>query len=484
MKDEFEANLKSASDEEATAASSFSELSAEKSKEIEVATEQIESKMARSGELAVSIVQATDGLADNTAAAADASTTLTALKEQCAAEEKEYSSASKDRTDEIAALSEAISVLNDDDALDIFKKAVPAAALEVEASVSFLQHSAITRHSRAEKALHVLQGKSDKASSSQLGLMLLSLKSKLSHKHGAHKFEDIAKMIDSMIALLDKQQDEDDKTKEWCRVEFDKAGDEEAAAKTKLASVEASVTELTDAIATITDEVASLTTSIQGLDYTVSQATIQRKEEHQAYIEAIQMQDAAIALIGKAKKKLENFYKPALVQSPVSFVQIRSSEWSLEDTEDLDQEVQDAKAQEASQKAEAKRNAAHRASGVMALMDHIIQQTKMAAKDSENNEKSSQEDYAAMMVDASETRGADVKSIADKNVAKAGLEKELVDAKESQYLTQEGLLGIGKTTADLHSACDFLVENYELRKEARGNELDSLKNAKVVLTGR
>lgn len=172
------------------------------------------------------------------------------------------------------------------------------------------------------------------------------------------------------------------------------------------------------------------------------------------------------------------------MQSPVSFVQIRSSEWSLEDTEDLDQEVQDAKAQEASQKAEAMRNAAHRASGVMALMDHIIQQTKMAAKDAENNEKSSQEDYAAMMNDASETRGADVKSIADKNVAKAGLEKELVDAKESQYLTQQGLLGIGKTTADLHSACDFLVENYELRKEARGNELDSLKNAKVVLTGR
>merc|ERR1719235_88536 len=253
-------------------------------------------------------------------------------------------------------------------------------------------------------------------------------------------------------------------------------------AKTKAGSVEAALAENSDAIATVTDEIAALTKEVTELDYTVAQATLQRKDEHQAYVAAVNMQSAAVALIGKAKKKLEKFYKPALVQSPVSFVQIRSSEWSLEDSEDLDQEVQDAKAQQAAQQAAERRNALAKGAGVISLMDHIIHQTEMASKDAESAEKKAQDDYGKMMADAQETRAADIKSISDKNVAKAGLEKEEVAAKESLYLTQQGILNIGEMTADLHASCDFLVQNYDLRKEARTNELDSLKNAKVILT--
>lgn len=482
MKDEFEANLKSASDEEATAVASFEELSGEKAKEIDVATEQIETKMARSGELAVSIVQAKDGLEDNTAAGEDAAKSMAALKEQCAAKEKAYASETKDRADEIAALSQAISVLNDDDALDIFKKAVPELIQEPEA-VSFLQRSSTRSSTKAQRALHVMQKLAAKTSSPKLGIMFAQLKSKLTAKHGAKKFEDIAKMIESMVTLLGKQQDEDDKQKEWCRVEFDKAGDEEASAKTKLASVEAELAELGDAVATFKEEIDGLTQEVTELDYTVAQATVQRKTEHQAYVEAIQMQSAAVALIAKAKKKLEKFYKPALVQSPVSFVQIRSSEWALEDSEDLNEEVQDTQAAEQNARSEAQHKAADRAKSVLLIMDQIIHQTEMATKDSESAEKTAQDDYAKMMIDSQETRAAAVKSISDKEVAKSTAEKNLVDAKETEYLTKEGLLGIASMTADLHSACDFLVENYDLRKEARGNEMDSLKNAKVILTG-
>ena len=36
---------------------------------------------------------------------------------------------------------------------------------------------------------------------------------------------------------------------------------------------------------------------------------------------------------------------------------------------------------------------------------------------------------------------------------------------------------------DLHADCDFLLENYDLRKEARANEIDALGKAKAVLNG-
>merc|ERR1719440_858000 len=64
MKDEMEASLKEAIDDEDKAIAGFADLKASKEKEIEVATEAIETKTSRSGELAVSVVQTKDALED------------------------------------------------------------------------------------------------------------------------------------------------------------------------------------------------------------------------------------------------------------------------------------------------------------------------------------------------------------------------------------------------------------------------------------
>jgi predicted nucleic acid-binding Zn-ribbon protein len=442
--------------------------------------------MSRSGELAVSIVQAKNGLEDSTEEVADTEKALSSLKKQCAAKEKEYSAASKDRADEMAAISAAIGVLNDDDALDVFKKAVPAAMIQ-EGATAFLQKSS-HKASRAIKAHAILASAAAKANSPQLNVMLMSLKSKirLGSTSGAHKFEEIVKMIDDMVVLLGKQQDEDDKMKEWCRVELDKAEDEEAAAKTEVGRLEASIEEVTDSIATLGDEIKGLQKSIEELDYTVAEATVQRKEEHAQFQQTVQMQEAAIGLISKAKGKLEKFYKPALVQKPraapkvqevsedddqaFSFVQVKAHSWSLDDAMDSDSTTT-----ETHQKV--------KGGGVMALMDSIIHDTEMAMKDSEFGEKTAQDDYASVMGDAQTNRAADSKSMTDKAAAKADLESKLVTEKEGHAGATNGLLGAGKLIADLHGQCDFIIENYDLRKDSRASESDSLKNAKAVLSG-
>merc|ERR1719324_816547 len=417
---------------------------------------------------------------------ADTEKALSSLHKQCAAKEKEYATSSKDRADEVAALSAAIGVLNDDDALDVFKKAVPATMVQDSMATAFLQKSS-HKATRAVKAQAILASAAAKSPSPQLNLMLVSLKSKirLGTTSGAHKFEEIVKMIDDMVVLLGKQQDEDDKMKEWCRGEFDKAEDEEAAAKTEVGTLEASLEEMTDAIATLGDEITALKKSIEELDYTVAEATLQRKEEHAAFQGTVQMQEAAIALIGKAKGKLEKFYKPALVQKPrpapkvqddveqdaFSFVQIKAHSWSLEDAMDTDSTTTQT------------HQRASKSGGVMALMDSIIHDTEMAMKDSEFAEKESQDDYAEVMGDAQTNRAADSKSMTDKAASKADLEAKLVTEKESLAGASNALLGAGKLIADLHGQCDFIIENYDLRKDARASESDSLKNAKAVLSG-
>merc|ERR1719359_964986 len=88
MKESMEANLAEAEADEAKAAAGFSDLEASKKKEIEVATEAIESKTVRAGELAVSIVQSKDELEDTIQEVADNEKFSAQLDEQCASKQK------------------------------------------------------------------------------------------------------------------------------------------------------------------------------------------------------------------------------------------------------------------------------------------------------------------------------------------------------------------------------------------------------------
>merc|ERR1719217_1700309 len=123
-------------------------------------------------------------------------------------------------------------------------------------------------------------------------------------------------MIDDMVTLLGKQQAEDEKQKAWCDGEFEEAADEEAATKEKMASVEALLAETTDEITELAEAVGALTTEIQELDKSVAEATEQRKEEHAAYVESLQLTEVAVGLIAKAKNRLNKFYNPTLYKAP------------------------------------------------------------------------------------------------------------------------------------------------------------------------
>merc|ERR1719265_3082173 len=180
-------------------------MKASKEKEIEFADESIESKKERSGTLAVEIVQDKDGAEDATAEAEKAEKFAATLTTQCAAKKKEWAERSKMRSEEIAAISEAIGILNDDDALDVFKKT--AASALVQAPVGLLQRST-HKASRAQRAQSMLAHVAAKYKTPTLKLLLYTINSKLKHKsHGG--FGEVIKMIDDMVVLLGKQQDEE-----------------------------------------------------------------------------------------------------------------------------------------------------------------------------------------------------------------------------------------------------------------------------------
>merc|ERR1719149_585856 len=166
MKDDMEAELKEAVADEAKSVAGFNDLKGSKEKEIEMATEAIETKMGRAGELAVSVVQSKDALEDANDEAAETQKFMVTLEKDCATKQADNAERTKMRNMEITAISEAIGILNDDDALDVFKKALPSSFVQ---TVGFLQRGEATA-SRASKAQALIAGVAGKAKNAHLNL--------------------------------------------------------------------------------------------------------------------------------------------------------------------------------------------------------------------------------------------------------------------------------------------------------------------------
>merc|ERR1719201_332925 len=129
MKDEMEKDLTDLQATEKKDHESFNELKAAKVEEIGLNEKAVIEKEKRIGGLALQLSEDSHALEDATEEKANAEKFLANMKEQCATVEKDKAMREKMRADEIAAISEAVGILNDDDALEVFKKAVPSAAL-------------------------------------------------------------------------------------------------------------------------------------------------------------------------------------------------------------------------------------------------------------------------------------------------------------------------------------------------------------------
>merc|ERR1719199_2455969 len=87
------------------------------------------------------------------------------------------------------------------------------------------------------------------------------------------------------------------------------------------------------------------------------------------------------------------------------------------------------------------------------------------------------------MNDSAKKRAADTKSIAAKESAKAEAEEGKVADEASKTSEFKELTATKQYEAQLHSECDWLVQNFDLRKSMRAEEMDNLKQAKAVLSG-
>mmetsp|Transcript_142448 Transcript_142448/g.455334 ORF Transcript_142448/g.455334 Transcript_142448/m.455334 type:complete len:723 (+) Transcript_142448:59-2227(+) len=492
IKDEMFAEEQETMATEAAALKSYEELMAAKKKEVAALSKAIEEKLERIGALGVKIAEMKSDIGDSAESLDEDKKFFAAMETNCASKTGIHEEEMKMRSQEIVALADTIKILNDDDALDLFKKTLPSASMsfvQVESTFSAQRKEAMSMLAQVRGHVQVSQGRH------RIDIVMLALSGK---KIG---FEKVITMIDELVVTLKKEQVDDESKKEYCGVEFDQSDDKKKSLERTLSDLETLIAETKEGVATATEEIAALLKGIAELDKSVAEATEIRKVENAEYKDLMASNGAAKELILFAKNRMNKFYNPKL------YKEAPKQELSKEDrifvnnggtpppTEapggiagtgisvsfvQIDSRVAPPPPPAT---AEAYKAAGEESGGVIAMMDLLVNDITKEMTTAEAEEKAAQGNYEAMMTDSAEKRAMDSKSLSDREGSKADMQAELEKSEGDKASASTDLMALEQYMAALHAECDWLLEYFEVRKQARADEVDSLGKAKAVLSG-
>lgn len=476
MEADFAKDLAGVESAEAEAVKIYDDLIAAKTKEVHALGLSIEKKTARIGEMQVEIVHMKQDLSASEASLIEDQKFLKDMEKNCADKEEEWNERQRVRAEELTAIHETIQILNDDDALDLFKKTLPSA--------SFVQVDG-GRDKKRQSALAFVQkarAKPGNADRPEIKFLAMALQGK------KVDFSKVIKMIDDMIMLLKQEQVDDDAKKEYCSEQLHKTADQAKELDQKVEDLGTAIEDKTENIAQLQDEIKVLNAEITELDKLVQEATEQRKSENAEYTQAMSENTEAKELLEYAKNRLMKFYNPALYKPPPTAEEDNTAELQ-EDASLLQQRAKGAHKQADDPGAPPPTfegsydKKGEESGGVVNMIDLLVRDLTKEMTVAEKDEEHAQKDYEGFMTDSADKRAKSLKAIAIKESSKAD-DEEVKTAEEGDLtVANEQLQATKIYEMQLHSECDWMVQNYELRKTARSDEADNLKAAKATLSG-
>lgn len=485
MGDEFAADQKDALATEESSVIAYDAVMAAKTKEVEASSKMIVDKLQRASSLALDIQVMKNDLGDSTEGLLEDRKFIADLESNCASKTKLYEENILYRGQELVAIAETIKILNDDDALELFKKTLPGSG-----SASFLQMQN-DAHKMKARALSLLNALRQHRKSYRLDFIALSLEGQ---KSG---FEKVINMIDSLVAELKSDQILDNEKQQSCQTELDTAADGKLHWEKAVSDGETAVLDSQNTIATTTEEIATLEDTIKALHKSITEAGEQRKEEQQEYLSELISDGAAKELLEFAKNRLNKFYNPKLYKPPAPRVLTEEEHGVLASGGSLDptkapggiagtgvtvlQTVTAPPPPPTSIQAYAKQGEG--SNGVIAMIDLLIKDLDKSITEAEVTEKDAQKDYESFYQDSADKYAEDSKTLTDKQGVVADLKAALEDQQDSLKTANNEVAGGDLYIHALHLECDWLIKYFDMRKEARDNEIDSLGRAKAVLSG-
>jgi len=355
----------------------------------------------------------------------------------------EFAARQKARGEEIAAVSEAISILSDDSARDLFSK-----------SLGFVQVNAVldVQKRARRQAVQVLQAEAKKSGSTELAA--------LASMAQLDAFTKVIAAIDEMVADLKTQQADEVKHRDFCTEELHENEKQTMVSTDEKNDLEATIATLESNIDTLTKDIATLNAEVKEAQVQIKRASEDRELENKEFQQTVADQRASQAILKKALDRLKEVYAftqasqptpgAAAPAAPAGFSAYKQNEG---------------------------------AGGVLTMIQSVIDDAKKMEAEAIKAEQDSQSAYEAFVKNTNDEIAATQRTITNKSEFKAKAEAELTQAKEDLKATMSELEQLAAYAADVHKSCDFVLQNFEVRQEARQQEMDALANSKAVLSG-
>jgi predicted nucleic acid-binding Zn-ribbon protein len=386
------------------------------------------------------------------------------LRVTCQNLDREWEQRSKTRSQEILAVSEALSIITEDDNRELMTK-----------SVSFLQEAASSemqlRRSKAASSLRKAAEFPDfdaddllNAWDDRRGASLTGPRAQLSTLAVTVQLDGFGKVkeaMDKMVADLKKEQQEEVELKQFCEKEFNQNEKETYENNEQKEDLEEKMDELEALIKKLDEEISDAKTQIEETTVGVKKASQTREEQNTEYQATVSDQRATQTILTKALDKLKSFYKKA--KGGAGFVQ--------------DQQKQTPPVQFGKQKSNAG------ASPVIGMIEQIVEDSKKTEADAISTEKEAQANYETFVKDSNNLIKELTDAITEKTDGIASSKTEAENAKSDHTATVEELELLAEHKAELHGQCDFTLSNFDIRQKARLQEIEAIGQAKAILSG-
>lgn len=311
--------------------------------------------------------------------------------------------------------------------------------------------------------------------------------------------------IDDMVIQLKEEKVEEIRHRDFCIDELNTNEKNQA----KLSRDHDSLTAKVDQIKA---EISNAKTSIKEIESQNAEMQIQlkhagedREKQNKEFQETLADQRVTKKLLTQALTVLRGFYEKKTKKSFVatdasneegkatigalSLSQIKLKNWThqspiLSESEEIDpiEKLENMKGVAApSGFSDYKKNEG--STSVLGLLQQIIHDTEMMEAEILNCEQQSQETYEGMVKETNKSLTANQAALVNQNQSISRNEQELMDAEADLKDTSTQLEQEANEAADLHSECDFVLKNFEVRQTARDEEINALQQAKAILSG-
>jgi len=447
MEETFANNLSEAQKEEMANRRAHEGLKAAKEDEIRATQAALEEKRTQLSEVDEKHAQAVEELDDTQQSLSADQKFLLDLKAKCRESDSEYGARKKLRAEEISAVVEAISILSSDEAHDAFSRTFSPALLQARTAFGSRR-----QHGRGRRAAAILSAAAGRTGEPKLAALAVAV--------GSDPLEQVRTAIDDLIAELIQEGELEIKERDSCidrqrenELTTEKYQREKGDLEAKAATLRSEIEELTSNLKTATEEIANLQLQMKrrGED---------RELENKEFQSTVTDQQQTQALLRKAIAVLRKVYKVPGASAAL---------------------VQRKGAQEPSPPGFKAYGTSRAAGGAVGLLEGILQDAIEMEKDVVNDEQAAQKEYEDFVQDTNAAIQSKQSGIINKNNDKAKAEQELIAAQEDIRAAAKELETLANTASAITLECSFLIKNFDIRQEARDEEVEALQQAKAIM---